>query len=195
LLFTFMTSSAQELEITQEIIDTLSLRFRYEENYQLIKKALQDDGNLVGWTRYYMWKSYKAYVEKKTDSSIYYADEAHKYYLTKEKGYWTADINIHKALYFKGLTQYFDKNIEPSLQSLNIALEYAEAHPPTRGETSWRFFILERISIIHIQKGDYEFALKSKRKISLDTTYMSRKYEGGSYYNSIGELYSSFISK
>ncbi len=195
MLFAFMTSSAQELEIDQQFIDTISISSRYIEEYKQIKKALENNKQLKGWTKYYLHKSSVALRNRVNDSALYYANRSIKAYDSLAEGRPLIKELMHQAYYIKGLREYFDGHIEQSLKTLNISLTYPNKISELTQEISWRSFILERIYVIHLEKGDSKLALNARKQTLQDSLYMSYKYEGGSVFLSIGNLYKDYLQE
>ncbi len=191
LCISFTLSNAQEIQIDQEYIDALS---SFNGDEYKIRNALEQDKQLKGWTKYYILKSYDALRSRENDSALYYANRTIKAYDSIEKGMPFAENFIHKAYYIKGLREYFDGNIEQSLKTLNIALTYPNKISELTEGSSWRSSILERISIIHLEKGDYQLALNMRKESLKDSLYMSFKYEGGNAYLSIGNLFKDYLN-
>lgn len=193
-VFTFflfiLTHSAfvQESQFTQKDIDEIVFSWVTREKVDNFKKILDSNTTFNGWTKYYTLVSYFYLRKGQNDSATYYSNKAIEFYETKEFGIKTAEEVLSKAYYIKGLREYFDGKKLTSLESLYKAFSIAEKYPK-EGFLSWKFFILERISIINRDIGDYEMSLKYKKEMLKLKHIMERNYEGGNTYMSLGTTY------
>ncbi len=154
------------------------------DNLKRIKHSLIKNKNLIGWTKYYMSKSYMHQWNKKLDSAWVNAVKAIDYY-KQEEGYPIADQLIHKAYYIKGVAEFHENKIITSLKTLYKGLEYTKYV----SEKSWKSYIIHRLSIIHIELGDLELALKMMKESAKDQSRLKYSYEGGGIYLDIGILH------
>ena len=193
--YSLLTLQAQELQINQEYIDTIPTSPRFSKEYKQIKSALEHNKQLKGWTKYYMHKSFTALRNRVNDSALYYANRSIKAFDSLVEDRSLIIEVVHQAYYIKGLREYFDGKIEQSLKTLNIALTYPNKISELIQEISWRSLILERITIIHFEKGDYQLSLDTKKRLLLDTLFMSGKYEGGNTFLNIGNIFKDYLQE
>ncbi|WP_271770160.1 histidine kinase [Aquimarina algiphila] len=190
LVFVFLSFDSYSQEIlSQHTIDTMSFGKFNRVYLDSIKYSLENNRSLKGWTKYYTFKSYVHLFKRENDSAHSDAKKAIKVYDSLEVGYLGSDETIHRAYYIRGLREYFTKKPITALKTLYKGLSYATKYPKPLDQKSWEFYILERISIIHVELGDTELALKAMQKVASDKTVLGRRYEGGNNRNYIGVLF------
>ncbi|WP_299439757.1 histidine kinase [uncultured Aquimarina sp.] len=188
ILLVSFNSFAQEI-LSQHFIDTISFKEPNRVYIDQIKYSIQQDTTLKGWTKYYTFKSYVHLFKRENDSALTNAHKAIEAYESFEYTHPGADGIVHKAYYIKGLREYFGKKPLSALKTLYRGLELTSKYPESPDKKSWKFYILDRISYIHIEVGDVNLALETRKKAAMDTIWMSHKFEKGNNESEIGSLY------
>ncbi|WP_422104845.1 histidine kinase [Winogradskyella sp.] len=188
ILFSTNCFSQKRITLDQNAIDTLRFvneNFKYEN---AILQAIQNDETIVGWTKYYTFKSFRCLVERKKDSSKLYAVQAISVFNEKEFNDKAAGGLIHKAYYLKGLRAFFEKKYMSAITSFNEGLRYIEKYPHSYDGKSWKSYIYSFLSNSHYNLGDLKLALRYKKE-KLKDYRMKFKFFGSLAYLDIGNLY------
>ncbi|KZS38317.1 hypothetical protein AWE51_17315 [Aquimarina aggregata] len=188
LILTSFDSYSQEI-LSQHTIDTISFAKTNRPYISKIKYSLNKDKSLKGWTKYYTFKSYVHLFKLENDSALSNAHKAIKAYESLEQGHPGADGIAHKAYYIKGLREYFATRPLTALQTLYRGLELTSQYPESPDKKSWRFYILERISYIHIDLGDIDLALRARKEAFRDSIWANYRFEVINNRLDIGYLY------
>ncbi|WP_324180981.1 tetratricopeptide repeat-containing sensor histidine kinase [Aquimarina gracilis] len=117
------------------------------------------------------------------------AHKAIKAYESLEQGHTGADGIAHKAYYIRGLREYFEKKSLSALKTLYRGLELTSQYPESPDKKSWRFYILERISYLHIDLGDIDLALRARKEAFEDSIWANHRFEASNNRLDIGLLY------
>ncbi len=179
----------QNEKITQLSIDTIPYMWVKHRKADSIRKMLESDQSLKGWSKYYAFKAFAFLKVLERDSAAFYSRKVIEIYENEEKDFDVAQKAISKAYYMIGLHEYFNDEKLKSIETLYKALEYAKKYPE-KEESNWETSIIHRISIIHLGLGDYNLSLKYKLKLLPFENYMSYQYTSGNLNQNIGILYS-----
>ncbi len=162
----------------------------------LLKKMLETDSNLVGWSAYYKQKCYHHLVEKENDSVLFYGRMALELFKDKQL---KIEKNKKEEPYIKGVSLYMgivllqEKKYKESVKSLLRASRLINKYPDF--QTGQNPYIYGYLASNFIEMGNKKDALFYRLKVSKDSVYMSNPKKAAITYNRLGILYDYFEVK
>jgi len=150
-------SLAQE-KYKQEVIDTMTLRkpFSYQK-FNHYEAALNSNPKLIGWTYFYTRKAYFHQINRRHDSTLYYANKAIDAFL-KLKTPPDSEINYAiTSYYMKGVMLNKEFKYKVSTESFIKAMEMIDNFNPKHNYRGYvAYFIAENQNLL----GDFNLTQK-----------------------------------
>jgi hypothetical protein len=177
-----------EIVYTQQEVDSILLYYRVNarkiKDYSDVKKILESDKKLRGWSYYYFLKSKQYNLTKVYDSSIVYANKGITYFngLKNQRDFdekIMLEIHLYKARSLNAL-----KKDDESIKSNQKALDYTKKYP-----YRWKSFITAAIASCHLEIGNDSIALGYYLENTKDSLYMTLDRSAVATYERIGKIY------
>ncbi len=186
--FTFNSSK----KYTQQDIDSIISIGRIDSKKKIeireLKKMLESNSSLLGWTYYYLRKSSLKYMKREFDSVLYYAKKGIDLYNENTKAHNDSyEKDVLKLYYLKGIAFQELENYTNSISNYQIALDYSKKIP-----YKWKSFITTGIADNHLALGNDSLALKYYLRATKDSLFMSIPKQSIVTNTRIGVIYDVF---
>ncbi|MBX2827103.1 MAG: histidine kinase [Flavobacteriaceae bacterium] len=195
--FLFMSAYSQENELikydpnkeyTQTYIDSLITELKEAREKRIepseLRKMLESNPDLTGWSYYYLGRTVVAAREKKYDSAIYYGNRGiAKFYEAKEqRDFFKQNVML---IYNSMADAYTDtKRHKEAIICYQKALDITKEKPFV-----FSAFFVSGIASSHYKMGNDSLALKYYLESIKDSAYMSFPNAAGSTLVRVGDLY------
>lgn len=175
----FSKNSFCQKKYTQQELDTMTLKRPFKAaKFNHFEKALKSDTTLIGWTYFYTRKAYFYQINRRHDSTLYYANKAIMVY-EKLKTPPKSEINYAIISYYiKSVMLNKKKEYSASTRNLINALKIVDVYNPAH---NYKGYIAYLIASNQHLLGDAKLRYKYARIALEDTTFkkLSKDYGGG----------------
>ncbi|MDC8002565.1 histidine kinase [Aureisphaera galaxeae] len=176
-----------EKEYTQEYIDSLIGELKVARQKRIepqeLKKMLESNPELTGWSYYYLGRTVVAFREQKYDSAIYYGNQGiAKFYETKEqRDFYKQNVMLIYNAMADAHTEA--KRHKEAIQCYQKALEITKENP-----YAFSAFFVAGIASSHYKMGNDSLAFNYYLETVKDSAFMSFPRAAGSTYIRLGVL-------
>jgi len=187
-LITYNPDKQYSQEYIDSLISILRVSVKKKITPEELKKMLESNPKLKGWTYYYFGKAITNMLRNKNfDSSLYYADKGIDKYNRLEVKTKSDNEDYMMLNYVKGDSHMSLRNYREAIVHHQKALDLSKDFP-------FKFSKVFKAGIAegHYSIGNKKIALEYFVDISKDTSYMSIPRGSVSINDRLGDLYSEF---
>jgi len=157
-----------EKQYTQEYVDSLISILRVAKKKRIeiydMRKILESDPKLKGWTNYYFGKSALSYVRQKYDSALYYGDLGIKKYNESPRAFNKQDLMM--IYHYRGITYAAIQEYRKSIVCYQKAIDISKEYP-----YKYHMAFVSGLADNHFYLGNDSLALKYYKEVGEDSAF------------------------